>query len=277
MQAAAISHLGRNRSVNEDYVLVEQSPPLLVVADGMGGQILGVLASRLAAHCIRRGLIGAASVQSTLVSAIQEANTMMSEACRTEGESLPRWLREELDKGGLAVLEMAQKGKGTLRGMGACLVCAWLRDDGAVIAHVGDCRAYRIDDRNIQQLTTDQTLREEMLRSGHSEEAIAQLTSAAGHIVTQALGPNDLVSPSVTTVGLTPTDVMLLCTDGLHKAVGEEEMCQTVHLATSHHDAANGLVELALEGDFRDNIGLALVSCDQNEPDSIVCENAPVW
>lgn len=223
MRVGAKTDPGRVRASNEDRYGV--LPNLLVVADGMGGVQAGEVASQLAVDALLVHPFGA-SDPAELVAAIKAANRNIHQAA----SGRPEW-----------------------QGMGTTITAALLSGSACHIAQVGDSRAYLLRDGEIQRLTKDHSLVEELLRNGSIsvEEA---LLHPQRNLLTRALGTSEDVEVDVTTVALSLDDVLVLCTDGLTGVVADGEILEEVMRHADPQRAAEGLVALANDRGGPDNI-----------------------
>ena len=258
MRVTARSDAGAVREVNEDYVVVDQTIGLVVVADGQGGLVTGALAGRLAAEGAKSTL---RSSSGDPVARAREAllaiDRTIAEAARSEGASLANssscasWL----DAPTQAIVTMARAGLGTLAGMHASIVLAMVVDRAVVIGHVGNCRAYLVRDGSAVMLTDD-----------HTPEGLPG-------VVTQALGFGRPCVPSVRTVSWHDGDRLLLCSDGLHRGVDEQAIAELA----SDGPTAGAVARLMDFANRRshDNIAVAVLDLD-GEP-GLECQNGPVY
>lgn len=186
---------------------------LAMVCDGVGGQPGGEEASALAIATLRRALeprlrhegLAAGNQQALLEEALAAAN----EAIFQHNQALGRPPQER---------------------MTTTAILAWLHGEGAVVAHVGDSRAYAFTPgQGLARLTTDHTALELDLRRGlvTAEEARAG-SYHGGEALTQALGLRESISPDFRAVRLEPGLTLLLCSDGVYKPLGEERLAQTL-------------------------------------------------
>jgi PPM family protein phosphatase len=244
LEFAELSHSGRVRGHNEDslgYVLpaspaqVQSHGWLFVVADGVGGQEFGELASHTAVESLLssfRKSVGGESHAPLLRRLVQAAN------------------HEVYEKGRLA-------SPGGI-GIASTIVACSLRNDQAVVAHVGDSRCYLIRRRQVTMLTRDHTVIGEQMRLGLLSKLEAS-QSANRHLLSRSLGNTLFVNVEIGQHTVTPGDVLLLCSDGLHDSVSEDDMlhllCEDGGLST----VARELVELANQRDGGDNITLQLI------------------
>jgi len=219
------SDTGRQRNANEDSFFVRA--PIFVVADGMGGAQAGEVASKAAADAFDIDL--------------------------PDG-SPERVLRETIVTANRDIHELARNDP-SRAGMGTTLTAAIVNaqaEEGA-IGHVGDSRAYRLRAGNLEQLTRDHSLVEEMRRKGQLTDAQAE-DHPQRSIITRALGPEPEVEPDVQTVPAAPGDVFLICSDGLTTMLGEEQIAKLLAGATSMGAAVRALVDEANRAGGRDNI-----------------------
>ncbi len=232
--ACGDTHCGRQRSKNEDRLLVFPERSMFVVADGMGGHAGGAIASELAVRALHeayerrdfRGTVDADGVlprrARELSLAIQQAN----HAIYSQASTTPQ-----------------------LAEMGTTLVVAKFspRKQRVYIGHVGDSRCYRLRDGRLRQLTTDHNLASVGLRGPHDGRLI------------RALG----IQPSVTIDLIIdrpqPNDVYCLCSDGLSKMVGDDEIEQMLERQPDLDEAVRALIDLANERGGRDNVTVVLV------------------
>ena len=234
---------GRKRGHNEDflgYSAPETSQEmrgrgwLFAVADGVGGQDLGEVASRTAVETLIAGFRASAlgEAHSTLLPRlVQAANIKVYETGRATGP------------GGTA--------------MATTLVSCALRYDRAVVAHVGDSRCYLIRRGHAMSLTRDHTVVNDQVRLGvmSAREAAKAETR---HILSRSLGLDLFVSVDASEHQVLAGDVLLLCSDGLHGAVSGAEIARTAS-SGDLQDAAGTLIELANEHDGSDNVSVLLI------------------
>ena len=216
---------GRQRSANEDAFYVRS--PIFVVADGMGGAQAGEVASTAAAKAFDRDL-----------------------------PDLPpeRVLRETIESANREIHQLARDDP-SRTGMGTTITAAIVnaQQEEVGIGHVGDSRAYRLRGGELERLTRDHSLVEEMRRKGQLTDAQAE-EHPQRSIITRALGPEPDVDVDVQTVPASPGDVFLLCSDGLTTMVSEERIARVLSSATSMDAAVRALIDEANRAGGRDNI-----------------------
>jgi protein phosphatase len=229
------SDTGRQRRANEDAYFARS--PIFVVADGMGGAQAGEVASRVAVEAFERGLDhgGPGSAEQLLADRVQEANARIHEMSQAEQDRA---------------------------GMGTTITAAHVGEHEVAIAHVGDSRAYRLRDGELQRLTEDHSLVEEMRRRGQltAQEADEHPQRS---IITRALGPEPEVTVDTHSWRGAAGDVFLLCSDGLTSMVPEAHVATILRDAPTLRDAGRALIHAANEAGGRDNITVVLFRLEE--------------
>ncbi len=237
-----LTDVGRRRDNNEDAMLVDEPAGLFAVADGMGGHAAGEIASRIAvetlAEVARRG--GEGRDARRFEDAARRLEDAVAEANRRICESI-----EEHEE---------------LRGMGTTLVTLLALDDRAVIAHVGDSRAYLLRDGQLRRLTSDHSWVNEQVRRGLLSDDDAQ-RHPMRNIVTRALGSRSDVSADLAVEPMRGGDVFLLCSDGLNTMLSDAEIQQALlRHRTDPKAACRALVDAANTHGGEDNTTVVVVS-----------------
>lgn len=224
------THIGR-RGTNEDAVLAEtlrEGVELVAVADGMGGHAGGDIAAPLALAALHEALRAGAP----LAEAAVRANEAVYARAAAEAE---------------------------LAGMGTTLVALLCGPEGYEIASIGDSRAYRVGAGGIEQLTLDHSFEGEARRNGMSPEEIAR--SPWRNALMRAVGTDAEVQADV--FGPFPADeaphAVLLCSDGLYRALGDAEIARHFLAAPDVERAVESLVREAMAAGADDNITVAAV------------------
>ncbi len=244
VEFAQFSDRGQVREQNEDYLgySAPETPAqtrshgwLFALADGVGGQERGEVASRAAVECVLAGFRAAKAgepLSTLLPRLVRAANTQVYETGRAAGP------------GGVA--------------MATTLVACALRYDRAVVAHVGDSRCYLIRRGHARLLTRDHTMANEQIRLGVlSREESAE--AATRHILSRSLGIDLFVGVETRDHQVLAGDVLILCSDGLHGAVSVSEMAALATCNGDLHAAAEKLAALANGRDGSDNISVQLI------------------
>jgi protein phosphatase len=223
-RAAAVTDPGRTRRHNEDAYVIE--PPLFAIADGMGGAQAGEVASRLATAALKEAGANGGGEQ-RISDLIQVANRRVYDRSSSDPNT---------------------------SGMGTTITVALVEDDRVSFGHVGDSRAYLIRDAQMEQLTEDHSLVNELLKTGKLSREEAE-THPQRSVITRALGTDPDVDVDTFSVRAETGDLFLLCSDGLTDMVSEDSILEVVEQNRGDIDAAlRGLVKAANRGGGQDNI-----------------------
>ena len=236
--------IGRVRGHNEDCLghAVPGTPAqvrthgwMFVLADGVGGQEKGEVASRTAVDSMVGGFFGA-----------------------KEGESHSAVLQRLVQQANTRVFESAVTGGRTTAGMATTIVACALRYDRVCVAHVGDSRCYLIRNGKAAQITRDHTIAGEQVRLGliTAQEAAEGETN---HILSRSLGAELVANVDTNDHQIFAGDVLLQCSDGLHGMVEDSEMAAICGQGQDLHLAAEKLVALANDRGGGDNISVQLI------------------
>ncbi len=244
LEFVQLSDPGRTRDHNEDFfghvvpAGEEQARThgwLFVLADGVGGHDRGEVASRVAVECVLDGFRKAArgeSLNALLPRLVQAANTKVFET-------------------GMAATPSGSN-------MATTLVACALRYDHAIVSHAGDSRCYLVRQGYAAALTRDHTFTNEQLRMGAVTAGEAS-RSAVSHVLSRSLGNNMFLSVDTSENQISPGDVLLLCSDGLHNSVNAEDVGRIAGHGAPLQQAAQELVDLANQRDGGDNISVQLI------------------
>ncbi len=264
LEVAWLSDPGLKRSHNEDHAASDPSLGLVVIADGMGGYRSGEVASALAVHTIVRHVRRFQHPEgpdSQPESAGQSAALGQPGAIRPAGEMglspASRVLIEAIGSANTAVFQTGRR-EAECEGMATTIIAALFNGDRIAVGHVGDSRLYRWRGSSIEQITTDHSLVQELIEQGVcTPEEAAQ--SSRRNLVTRAIGIHETVEVDVCEDEVLPDDVFLLCTDGLHDLVSNQEMYLTLRQYSANlSKAAARLVAMAKERGGHDNISVML-------------------
>jgi len=244
VEFAQLSDAGRVRSHNEDY-LGFVSPKdaksarthgwLFVLADGVGGQDRGEVASRVAVESVLADFRAAPA-----------------------GEPLPSLLTRLLQAANARVLDAGMAAAPGGVNMATTMVACGLRFDRAVVAHAGDSRCYLIRQGKAVVLTRDHTVANEQLRMGVLTAREAASVDAR-HLLTRSLGSGMAVNVDVSEHQVAPGDLLVLCSDGLHGAVETADLTLMLTPGRDLELAVRDLVHLANQKDGSDNISIQAV------------------
>lgn len=145
--------------------------------------------------------------------------------------------------------------------MGTTLCALLGLGDYVVYAHVGDSRIYLYNDGNLEQLTEDHSLLQELVGMGQisSEEMV---NSPYKNVLTRAVGTEPTVDPSVKYLNLKGGERFLICSDGLTEHVSPEEIATLLGSKKTQEEMASTLVQMALSRGGHDNITLLLLKTE---------------
>jgi protein phosphatase len=231
LACAGGTHVGLVRSVNEDALLV--GPPVFVIADGMGGHALGDVASALVVEAFEplggRDSASAADVERALA-----RSRVMVAAIDAEGLAEPGATM-------VSASYVVESGRGY-----------WL------IAHVGDSRAYSWRAGELEQITRDHSVVQELIDAGRidSEQAASH---PERHVITRAIGPVGNAQADYSLVPLESRQRLLLCSDGLTSELSDRAISTILDDATSPELAVATLIEAAVNMGGRDNITVIVI------------------
>ena len=239
MLVCARSEIGRVRKDNEDNYLVSKERDLFVVADGMGGHAGGEVASSI----VKRVL--------------DEEITPLQPA-----EDREEMLLNALHKANSLILRLGQDQ--AYLGMGTTVTAAMFASGRLSIAHIGDSRAYLFREGQLQLLTQDHSLVNELLQKGELTQEEAE-NHPRRNILTRALGTVENPQIDQFNLSVQQDDLLLLCTDGLHNLVNMKEIRQILFEADELKTMVDSMVDLALERGGNDNITAVLVKYEEEE------------
>ena len=239
--------VGRVRTNNEDCFRIVEPLGLFVLADGMGGEAHGEIASALAVetvvkHCYEGQRNSAAPLYAEQQGTWSEKTKRLSSAVHLANKK---------------ILESAQAHP-EQQGMGATLTAAWIDGNCLSIAHIGDSRAYLLRGGSLQQLTCDHSLVAEQVRHGILSAVEAE-RSEMQSVLLRALGSEPTIEIDCEEHAIFARDILLLCSDGLTRMVIEPEIAGTLQVEPDADSAARKLVELANDAGGADNITVIVV------------------
>jgi len=247
-----LSDTGRVREHNEDMIGSEADVGLMVLADGMGGYNAGEVASGIAVQIVTDLATDGANREER--DEIDPHSGMMRQSIV---------LRDAVYRSNKIIYQTAHS-QTHCEGMGTTIVACMFCDNKVSIAHVGDSRAYRLRDGQLEQITADHSLLQELVDRGFYSEEEAQRSTNRNY-VTRALGVEPTVEVEVHEHDVLPGDVYLLCSDGLSDMVEDEDIHLTISTFNASLDVVGQqLVDLANDHGGRDNISVMLAQV--NEP-----------
>jgi len=247
MEWAVLSDIGTNRQTNEDSYLVDPKKQFYIVADGMGGQAAGAVASKLAV-----------SVISNFIENAEKPSELTWPFGYNVG--LPyqhNVLKTAILLANSRVLQKAEQMEKDAR-MGTTLIAVWVQQQTVHYSHAGDCRLYLLKKGELTQLTEDHTLVQEQLNRGIiTQEEMEH--HALRHVVTKSIGGREDVEFEVEELPLAVGDQLLLCSDGLSSSLGNEDISRILQAEADLKIACEQLIRSALEAGSQDNITAVLL------------------
>lgn len=239
--------VGRKRQHNEDAMLVDPALGLYIVADGMGGHAAGEVASNRSVEVVKQHILANKSILKDLAKEPTQTN-------RAAASSL---VEVAVQRACADIYRMASSDN-TKRGMGTTFVCLVVSGNRGVIGHVGDSRVYLVRNGQCHRLTEDHTLIAAQLKAGTITKEQAA-TSQYRNVITRAVGIQESVQVDTLIVDLLPGDLFMLCSDGLHGYLADDEVVPLV-AAVSKNDLPARFIALANERGGKDNITTVVVA-----------------
>lgn len=245
----ALTDVGRRRAGNEDAFFFEDELGLYVVGDGMGGHAAGEIASQEAVE----------AVYGMVKSGLKKLNPLIHPPKEEDVWRACRLMESSIQAATYMVFSLAEMDR-TMSGMGTTVTALLTFGDYAVTAQVGDSRIYRVQKNgNVEQLTEDHTLIAWQLKQGLITPQEAK-TSPHRNVITRAVGNRDYVQVDTGLVRIDPGDRFLLCSDGLHGYLRDEDVAPIV--AKGGNVAVKSFIDLANSRGGKDNITAILVEID---------------
>ena len=232
LKCVSRTHVGLRRKVNEDSIAVRTDRGLWAVADGMGGHDAGDVASATVTEALMKLPIvySLDALAEAAVAALETVNQKLIDLAQSTNES--RTI-------GSTVVGLAIAGRQ--------FRCFW----------AGDSRAYRVRDRQIERLTRDHSLVQDLVNAGMMNPQEAE-THPNSNVITRAVGVVEDLRVEVVSGEVMPGDQYLLASDGLTRLVGDEELV-TELLTQRAAEAADRLIEIVLSRGAPDNISIIIV------------------
>jgi protein phosphatase len=250
LRIGAASDVGRVRTHNEDALLTFTSEQqgnaaldvfgLFILADGMGGHQAGEVASALAARTVAREVIERVYLPYLVHGQPDASQTPLAEA-------LTR-----------AVDEASKMVYNNVPGGGTTLTCALLVGERAILAHVGDSRAYLYHDATLRQVTRDHSYVDKLVELGQitAEEAAVHPHK---NVLYRAVGQEGLLEVDTHLETIPAGGRLLLCCDGLWSMIDDEDIARIVGASATPQDACDQMIAAANAAGGRDNITAVVV------------------
>lgn len=245
VRACGLSDVGRARNHNEDCFGIDPEHRMVVVADGMGGHNHGEVASRIAVKAVQEFVEQTADHDTTWPfvydARVSRHSNRLKTAIRMAHDKVLRAIRHD----------------GSLIGMGTTVVGILLQGRIAAVAHVGDSRAYRFRDGELELLTQDHTWVNEQVVAGYLSLEQARVHPLK-NVVTRALGGESEVLVDVREVEVEPGDLYVLCSDGLTTMLEDEEILSYFKEGRPIEEICRRLVDEANQRGGLDNVTVVI-------------------
>ena len=242
MHSWGLTDPGCVRPQNQDAFHMEQldrNTLLCIVCDGMGGAKSGNIASSLAVDVF-----------------VQEVRR--SWTSQMNQEKINQMLHSAAKLANFTVYDQAQQFE-EFDGMGTTLVAVLLHNRHATVAHVGDSRAYRVNNDGIWQITRDHSLVQMMVERGELTQEMAR-TYPGKNFITRAIGTEPIVVCDVTNLELAKGEFLVLCSDGLSNMLDDQEILFEVVHGVNKQDCCQRLLEIAKNRGAPDNVTSILIA-----------------
>lgn len=245
MQLGAVTDIGMCRKINEDnyYVTTDGDFPYAIVADGMGGHKAGEIASMMVIDVVKNHLENKLGGSSDYV----EAGEVIRQAFISANSIIYKYSENHYK----------------IMGMGTTATLAMIYENKVITAHVGDSRAYMIDDNEIKQLTKDHSYVQELVSMGKITPEEAK-HHPKKNFITRAMGAEETVKVDI---GIKPYngEKILLCSDGLTNFVEDEEIKEIINGQDNLQKKSEKLVQTANSRGGRDNITIVVLEREKQD------------
>jgi len=172
-------------------------------------------------------------------------------------------LRHAIESANLGIFRAAERDR-SLRGMGTTLVAALILGNEYIAANVGDSRMYQFHNKTLFTVTTDHSLVEQLVLAGAITKDEARVHPQR-NIITRAMGVSSTVDVDLFERIWTPGDILMICSDGLHGSVEEEDIITVLSSGRSLESMCDVLIQLALDNGGTDNITLILIRFEEGD------------
>jgi serine/threonine protein phosphatase PrpC len=245
VEYSILSDIGMKRTANQDFAgtyVNRAGYRLFLLADGMGGHKAGNVASKLT---------------------VEDLGKLWSESFFDDGTpvaTLETWLRNQIRNESENIADLGKLDE--YQGMGTTLEALVMQEGQVISAHVGDSRTYLIRDGELQKITTDHSLVQELVDAGQITEEEAEIHPNK-NIITRSLGQSAEVQADLQAVEVQAGDYLLMNSDGLTNMISSEEILEVVYSDATIAEKTETLVALANDAGGHDNITVILVKIDE--------------
>ncbi|WP_105955980.1 Stp1/IreP family PP2C-type Ser/Thr phosphatase [Apilactobacillus quenuiae] len=239
MQIIAKSSIGKVRDKNEDcvgYFYNHQGALLTVLADGIGGNRGGDVASKMAVD-----LLGNAFKKYTISSI----------------KAVENWIQKQFKIINNQIMIKSEE-HFSLDKMGTTIVIALFFGNQYLVAHLGDSRCYVLHNNELNQVTVDHSYVNILIKNGELSKKDAN-DSALKNIIVKGLGVSSDADTNISKINLSTNDIVLLCSDGLTNMVNDLDIYYKLNQNSSVNKIANDLIKEANDNGGNDNISVVII------------------
>ena len=248
VSSASASDQGLRRSINEDCFSARDDLGLFVVADGMGGHAAGEVASQ--------------AVVESIVSFVEATRSMSPDQTWPVPFDLEQSVNANRLSAGFRMgnrrLASQIATSSELKGMATTAVAVLVDGETGTLAHVGDSRAYRLRDGQLDRLTRDHSWVEEQIRIGALTEQAAR-QHPWRNIVTRALSGAEDLAVDIQEVALQAGDRLLLCSDGVFTVLDDDQIGEVLRRDSDLDELCQALIQGANDGGGPDNVTVVVL------------------
>ncbi len=244
MRIGYMTDKGRRRPKNEDALRVLAGKNFFMLADGVGGNKSGEVASKTALDALERFV---------------DYNPLDRLNGRDE---VFRYYEAAVDYVNQTILRLSDT-QPVYAGMATTLVCAYIRERIMYIANVGDSRVYVVHNSQIHQITEDHTYVNDLMKMGAITKEEAENHNKK-NVITRAIGANACSTPDCFNIFVQPGDKVLICSDGLYDEVREQDMLGRLIRDDDMGACAEDLVRMANENGGSDNISVICIEVTED-------------
>lgn len=244
MRIGHMTDKGRRRPKNEDALRVLADRNFFMLADGVGGNRSGEVASKTALDTVEKFV---------------DHNPLE----KLEGrEDVFRYFETCVDFVNQTIMRLSDV-QPTYAGMATTLVLAYIRERIMYIANVGDSRVYVAHNKQIHQITEDHTYVNDLVKMGAITREEAENHNKK-NVITRAIGANACSTPDCFNIFVQPGDRVLICSDGLYDEVNEMEMLERLVRDHDMQRCSEDLVTMANEHGGSDNISVICIEVSED-------------
>ena len=240
MNIGLVTDKGRRRPKNEDAVKALEDINFFMLADGVGGNKAGEIASSAAIDALED------YVRNNPVDKIEGKDEMF------------RYFENAVNFVNEFILQLSES-KPEYAGMATTLVFAYIDDKILYVANVGDSRVYFIHGDEIHQITDDHTYVNDLVRMGAITKDEAEHHNKK-NVITRAIGANAYNNPDCYNIFIEPEDKVLICSDGLYDEISDGDIMAIMNEMDDMQDCAESLVNMANDNGGSDNISVICIN-----------------